>query len=57
MNIVLKRKVSYKLFDFIDEEVKIYFCTRNVYEKYIKNKLNEIKWLKDKKEQNLIFEN
>ena len=50
MNIVIKRKVSYKLFDFIDEEVKIYFCTRNVYEKYIKNKLNEIKWLKDKKE-------
>ena len=35
MNIVIKRKISYKLFDFINEEVKIYFLLPEMFMKNI----------------------
>ena len=35
MNIVIKRKISYKLFDFINEEVKIYILLPEMFMKNI----------------------
>ena len=35
MNIVIKRKISYKLFDFINKEVKIYILLPEMFMKNI----------------------